>query len=399
MTALTPALLAALEDAAAWQLPLYEDLHAHPELSMQEERTRGVIRGQLERAGYAVQEIGGGVVGVLENGPGRTALFRADMDALPVTEESGVPYASAEAGRMHACGHDMHVTAGLGAARLLAEHRKDWQGTYVALFQPGEEVAAGARAMVEAGLADAIPRPDVCLGQHVLASPASGRVAIAPGPVMSTAASARVTVFGAGSHGSMPHLGVDPVVLASSIVLRLQTLVSRETAPGDFGVVTVGSVQAGSTANIIPDRATLLLNFRAYSEEVLEHLIAGAERIIRAECTASRSPRAPEIEVRDRFPLTENDEAVTEVVRAALIEQLGEENVEVMEPVTASEDFTVVPRALGVPSCYWGVGGFPEGGPTFPNHSPHFAPVPQPTLRTGTLAALTAVLGSLHEPA
>ena len=396
MPVLSPAMSAALEEADAWQRPLYEDLHAHPELSMQEERTRGVIRGKLEEFGYAVQEIGGGVVGVLENGPGRTALFRADFDGLPVQEASGVPYASLEKGRMHACGHDVHVTAALGAAQLLAAHREDWQGTYVALFQPGEEIAAGARSMLDAGLADAIPRPDVYLGQHVLASPATGRVAIAPGPVMSTAASARVRVFGAGSHGSMPHLGVDPVVLASAIVLRLQTLVAREIAPGDFGVVTVGSVQAGSSANIIPDDATLLLNFRAYSEDFLERLIGVAERIVRAECVVLDAPRAPEITLQDRFPLTENDEAVTATVRSALIEQLGAEDVEVMEPITASEDVTVIPRALGVPSCYWGLGGFPAEGPTYPNHSPQFVPVPQPTLRTGTLAALTAVLGSLR---
>src|SRR5690606_22690137 len=212
----TDAVVSRLDAATAWQEELYTHLHRHPELSMQETQTAAEITRRLESFGYRVRQVGGGVVGVLENGPGPTVLFRADIDALPVEEATDLPYRSEVPGVMHACGHDLPITAGLGAAAVLAETTDAWSGTYVALFQPGEETAQGAQAMVEDGLADAIPRPDVALGQHVLAAPAAGEVATAAGPVLSTAASVRVTVHGKGSHGSMPHLGVDPVVLAAS---------------------------------------------------------------------------------------------------------------------------------------------------------------------------------------
>lgn len=247
--------LSGLDGAQPWQEEVYKDLHAHPELSMQEERTASLVADRLTTWGYDVQRIGGDVVGVLANGDGPTVLFRADMDALPVQEVTGLDYASsvtttgddgAAVPVMHACGHDMHVAAALGAASLLADGTDHWSGTYVALFQPGEEIGSGARSMVDAGLVDAIPTPDVCLGQHVLGDPPAGRVGTHAGPMLSCAASVRVTLHGAGSHGSMPHLSVDPVVLAASVVLRLQTVVSRENAPGDFGVVTVGCVQAAA---------------------------------------------------------------------------------------------------------------------------------------------------------
>lgn len=404
VTALPDHLRTALDEAPSWQIPLYEDLHAHPELSMREERTRGILVDHLRTHGFAVQEIGGGVVGVLENGDGPVVLHRADFDGLPVEEASGLPYASTarvvdadgvEHPAMHACGHDTHMVTALGAAAVLSAHREDWSGTYIALFQPGEEIAAGARAMVEDGLVDKIPGPDVCLGQHVMPDPVAGHVALTAGPAMSSAVSMKVVVHGSGSHGSMPHLSVDPVVLAAAIVTRLQTLVAREIAPGDFGVVTVGSLHAGTSANVIPDRATMQLNFRAYDETVLEGLVAGAERIIRAECEAARSPKEPEIELFNRFPLTDNDEAVTARVREALIAQLGQERVKLMPPSTGSEDFSVVPDAFGAPYCYWIFGGFVEGRETFPNHSPFFAPDQQPTLATGTEAALTAILAFL----
>lgn len=403
-TALPDHLRTALDEAADWQIPLYEDLHAHPELSMREERTRGVLAEQLTKHGFAVQEIGGGVVGVLENGDGPVVLHRADFDGLPVEEASGLPYASThravdadgvEHPTMHACGHDTHMVTALGAAAVLAAHREDWSGTYIALFQPGEEIAAGARAMVEDGLVDKIPAPDVCLGQHVMPSPVSGHVALTEGPAMSSAVSMKVVAHGSGSHGSMPHLGVDPVVLGAAIVTQLQTLVAREIAPGDFGVVTVGSFHAGQSSNVIPDRATMQLNFRAYDEKVLEHLVDGAKRIIRAECEAARSPKEPEIELFNHYPLTDNDPDVTARVREALVAQLGEERVEHMPPSTGSEDFSVVPDAFGAPYCYWIFGGFAEGRETFPNHSPFFAPDQQPTLATGTEAALTAILAML----
>lgn len=404
MTALTDRMTAALKEYRAWQEPLLTDLHRHPELSMREERTRRIIAAQLAEFGYEVQQIGGGVVGVLSRGEGPTVLLRADMDGLPVQEASGLPYASVHSQQdadgtlqptMHACGHDFHMVAALGAARLLAEHRGDWSGTFIALFQPGEETAAGAAAMVADGLIDKIPAPDACLGQHVLTSPAAGKVAVAPGPVLSSSVSMRVRVHGAGSHGSMPHLGVDPVVLAAAIVTRIQTLVAREIAPGDFGVVTVGALHAGTSANIIPDQAELALNFRAYSEEILDHLVEGVQRMVRAECEAARSPKEPEFELFNRYPVADNDPQLAAQVREAFIAQFGPERVEHMDPVTASEDFSTIPDAFGVPYCYWGFGGYAQGREAAPNHSPLWAPDLQPSLSTGTEAAASAAFALL----
>ncbi len=396
--------LEGLADITPWQEELYIDLHRNPELSMQESETAAEIARRLESFGYAVQHIGGGVVGVLENGDGPTVLFRADIDALPVKEATGLDYASTKTATdaegntvpvMHACGHDAHIVAGLGAAALLADNRDEWAGTYIALFQPGEETASGAASMVADGLVDKVPKPDVALGQHVLVTPWSGQVGTIAGPMLSTGTCLKVTVFGKGSHGSMPHLGVDPVLLASSIVVRLQSIVAREIAPSDFGVVTVGSLQAGTKANIIPDRAVLLLNVRAYDSAIRDQIVAAIERIVRAECPATGSPQDPEIELFDSYPLTDNDPEVTAKVTAALVAVLGQDRVVTLKPITASEDFSIIPDAFGIPYCYWGFGGFAEGTPTLPNHNPGFAPVIQPTLCTGTEAAVAGVLAYL----
>lgn len=387
-----------------WQEELYLHLHRNPELSMQETETAAEISRRLTSFGYDVQQIGGGVVGVLENGDGPTVLFRADIDGLPVAEATGLPYASTRTAVdaqgntvpvMHACGHDLHIVAGLGAASLLAEHRDVWSGTYVALFQPGEETAAGARAMVADGLVDKIPRPDVALGQHVLAVPAAGEVGTTAGPMLSTGACIRVKVFGKGSHGSMPHLGVDPVVLSAAIVTRLQTIVAREIAPGNFGVVTVGSLQAGTKANIIPNDATMLLNIRAYDLAVREKLLAAIERIVRAECEAANCPQPPEIELYESYPLTDNDAEVNAKVTEAFVAHFGADRVKHLDPITASEDFSVIPDAFAIPYCYWGFGGFTADQQPVPNHNPGFGPAMQPTLTTGTEAAVTAVLAYL----
>lgn len=400
----TQQVLATLGAVVPWQEQLYAHLHQHPELSMQEVETAAEVTRRLESFGYDVQQVGGGVVGVLANGEGPVVLFRADMDALPVAEATGLPYASTrtavdtEGNRvpvMHACGHDLHVVAALGAASLLAEHRDAWSGTYVALFQPGEETAAGAQSMVDDGLVGRIPRPDVALGQHVLATPLAGQVATAAGPVLSTGACVRVKVYGRGSHGSMPHLGVDPVVLAAAIVTRLQTVVAREIAPGDFGVLTVGCLQAGNRANVIPDDATLLLNIRAYDLAVREQLLAAIDRIVQAECAAAGSPRPPDIELYESYPLTDNDPEVTATVTAAFRTHFGEHRVTHLDPVPASEDFSVLPDAFGVPYCYWGFGGFTADQDPVPNHNPGFAPAMQPALTTGTEAAVVAALAFL----
>ncbi len=396
--------LATIDETNAWQEELYVHLHQNGELSMQETETAAEITRRLDSYGYTTHQVGGGVVGVLENGAGPTVLFRADIDALPVKEATGLPYASTKtmtdrAGVvqpvMHACGHDLHITAGLGAAELLSKAREAWSGTYVALFQPAEETAEGARSMVADGLVDRIPKPDVALGQHVLTVPGAGKVGTVAGPMLSTGACIKVTVYGKGSHGSMPHLGVDPVVLASSIVMRLQTIVAREIAPSAFGVVTVGSLQAGTKANIIPDRAVMLLNIRAYNDAVRQTLIDAIDRIVKAECAAANSPREPEIELYESYPLTDNDADVTAKVTAAFVDHFGPDRVETLAPVTASEDFSVLPSAFGIPYTYWGFGGFTSDQQVFPNHNPGFGPAMQPTLRTGTEAAVAAVLAYL----
>lgn len=401
----TADLLQTLDGHQSWQEELYIHLHQNPELSFQETETAAEITRRLESFGFEeILQIGGGVVGILRNGEGPTVLYRADIDALPVKEDTGLEYASTKTqvdldGNtvpvMHACGHDMHIVAGLGAARVLADHRDAWSGTYVALFQPAEETGAGAKAMLDDGLVQKVPRPDVALSQHVLTAPAAGKVGTRVGAVLSTAASIRITVHGKGSHGSMPHLGVDPVLMAASIVTRLQGIVARELSPFEVGVVTVGSVQAGAKANVIPGEATLLVNVRAYEQEVKERILAAITRIVNAECEASGAPQPADIEVYESYPPTVNDADVTEKVTAAFRTYLGEERVEELAPVPASEDFSDVPTAFGTPYTYWGFGGFPEGAPTFPNHNPKFGPAMQPTLRTGTEAAITAVMAFL----
>jgi amidohydrolase len=405
--------LAGIEDVRPRQEAFYRDLHQHPELSHQERQTAAKVSEWLRRCGYQVHAgIGGtGVVGVLGNGEGPAVLLRADMDALPVREATGLPYASTvtatdadgnEVPVAHACGHDMHVTCLLGAAQLLASSTADWHGTVVALFQPAEETGDGARGMVDDHLARIIPAPEVALAQHILPAPA-GQVGTHSGPVLSAADSMRITVHGRGGHGSMPQATVDPVVLAAMIVVRLQTIVSRETPPGETAVLTVGSIQAGTKSNVISDRAVLELNIRTYSEQTRKTLLDAVRRIVTAECQASRSPADPDFELFDRFPLTDNDGAATERVAAAFSHFFGSQ-AGPMGQQTASEDFSDIPAALGVPYTYWGVGCIDVGtyrkaeaagrvAQDIPvNHSPNFAPVIQPTLDTGTQALVVAAL-------
>ena len=406
--------LADLQETSRWQEAVYKQLHEHPELSFQEIKTAALAASKLRELGCEVLEGIGrtGVVGILRNGAGQTVLARADMDALPVKENTGLPYASTLTASdldgqtvnvAHACGHDAHVTSLLGAAELLAQARESWGGTFIALFQPAEEVAGGAKAMVADGLLERIPKPDVAFSQHVLAYPA-GTIGTQVGPVLSAGDSIRITVHGKGAHGSMPHNSVDPVVMAALIVLRLQTIVSRETKPGEFAVLTVGSSVAGSKSNIISDHAVLLVNLRTYDMAVRQRMINSIERMTRAECEASGSPRPPDFEYYDQYPLTDNDQDVTEKITSAFRSHFGSEVVFNLGRVTASEDFSHLPNAFGTPYTYWGIGGAdPEKyeqalkagrvEQDIPvNHSEFFAPVIQPTLSIGTRALVVAAL-------
>ncbi len=412
------AVLDRLPGVRGWQEDFYRDLHAHPELSHQESATAAKVAERLRDLRCEVHEnVGGtGVVGLLRNGDGPVVLLRADMDALPVREATGVPYASTvvaltadgvEVPVMHACGHDVHVACLLGAVELLAGSTSSWAGTVVAVFQPAEEVADGARGMVEGGLAELVGRVDVALCQHVLPFPA-GQVATRSGPTLSSADSMRITVHGRGAHGSMPQAAVDPVVLAALIVVRLQTVISREVRPGEPAVLTIGSLQAGTKSNVIPDAATILLNVRTYGDGTRSAILAAIERMVTAECSASGSPRPPEFELFEHFPLTDNDAEVTARVAAAFTEYFGD--LAVPLPLqTASEDFSDIPAALQVPYTYWGIGGIDpdtyrraaaEGrvAQDIPvNHSAAFAPVLQPTLETGTAALVVATMAWLGQ--
>ncbi|HST03420.1 MAG TPA: amidohydrolase [Chloroflexia bacterium] len=412
--------LAGQDAIRQWQEDVYRQFHRHPELSNQEVHTAATAADTLLKAGYEVHDKVGttGVVGILRNGDGPTVLMRADMDALPMKEETGLPYASSDRQTdssdqvvpvAHSCGHDVHVASLMGAARLLAANRSAWHGTFIPLFQPAEEVGTGAEEMVKGGLVDLIPKPDIALAQHVLAYP-SGTVGTHAGPFLSTAASMRVTVHGRGSHGSMPQLSIDPVVLASMIVVRLQAIVAREVAPDDFAVLTVGRIAAGTKSNIIPDHAVIELNIRAYSDSMRTQLIDAIKRVVKGECAASGSPYDPEFELYDEYPLTSNNPEVTAKVAAAFKDYFGDRAFTVPRQ-SASEDFSRIPDALGVPYTFWALGGIDAAkwhkaeaagriGSDIPgNHSPKFAPVIEPTLQTGTAAIVVATMAWLASPA
>ena len=403
--------VADLEDLAA----LYRDLHAHPELAFAERRTAGIVTERLHGLGYRVTAaVGGtGVVGVLENGDGPTVMLRAAMDALPVLEQTGLPYAStrrvrdaagAEVPVMHACGHDMHVSCLLGTAAELAAQASSgaWQGRLLLVFQPAEEGGGGAQAMVDDGLYARFPAPDIVLGQHVMPLPA-GVLGLHGGAAMAAADAIRVVLHGEGGHGSRPETTVDPVLMAAATVLRLQGIVSREVAAGDTAVLTVGSLHAGTAANIIPDRAELQLSLRSFDEKVHAKVRDAIDRIVRAEAAASGARKDPEVITAETFPVLVNDPAestrLTDVFNQSVGLTLDP------GPVTGSEDVGVFATAAGVPCVYWFLGGsdpalfagvttieeargIVDGLPS--NHSPFFAPVVEPTLRAGITALTTA---------
>jgi amidohydrolase len=390
---------------------LYKDLHSHPELSMHEERTARIAADRLGATGYEVTTGVGktGVVGLLRNGDGPTIMLRADMDALPVKEATGLPYASSITATdsdgktvpvMHACGHDMHVTWLIGATTLFARTRDAWRGTIMAVFQPAEETAQGAQAMIDDGLFKRFPKPDVVLGQHVMVG-ASGVLSSRAGVVTSAGDSLQIRMFGRGAHGSMPQASIDPVVMAAATVLRLQTVVSREIAATEAAVVTVGSLQAGTKENVIPDEAIIKLNVRTFDEGVRKRVLAAIERIVNAEAEASGAPKKPEITPLDRYSLVKNDLGAFRRVGQAFRTYFPVSRVQETEPTSASEDFGSFGAEWGAPSVFWFVGGTDPGvymkaqkegktGEIPTNHNPRFAPVIHPTLETRVEALVVA---------
>lgn len=401
----------------SWLEETYKWFHQHPELSGAEEATASRIRKELEGfAGWEVTpNIGGyGITAVLRNGEGPTVLMRADFDGLPVAESTDVDYASKHSqlnasgervATMHACGHDQHTTSLLGAMRVLDDVKDQWSGTFIALFQPAEEASIGAHRMVSDGLNRIIPRPDVCLAQHIIAGPA-GQVYTAPGPVMTSSTTIEITLFGRGAHASMPHRSVDSVVLAASVVMKLQTIVSREVPPNKFAVITVASVEAGKANNVIPDSAKISLSCRFYDEDLRKKCVDAIKRIVRAEAMAAGADRDPEFKFVGMLGPTDNAQRVFDVVRPAFDSAFGEDSLD-MEPWTASEDFSVIPKSFGSPYMLWTVGITPRKQwkraeaadrldvdvPT--NHNPGFLP-DLSTLEVTTRAAAVGVLSCLQ---
>ena len=390
---------------------IYKDIHAHPELSMHETRTAKIAANHLKTNGFEVTTGVGqtGVVGILRNGIGPTVMLRADMDALPIKEATGLPYASKMTAKgpdgkivpvAHSCGHDMHVVCLIGASSLFAKSRGSWQGTLMAVFQPGEETAEGAQAMIDDGLFKRFPKPDVVLGQHVMSLP-SGHLDWRKGVVTSAADSLQIRMFGRGAHGSMPEASIDPVVMAASTVMRLQTIVSREVAPTDSAVVTIGALQAGTKENVIPDEAIIKLNVRTFNKDVRKHVLAAIERIVNAEAAAAGAPKPPEITPLDRYSSVTNDLDATEKVVEAFRQNFPVDSVEQTKPTMASEDFGCFGAEWHAPAVYWFFGGDDpkvyakakkqgtiSSLPT--NHNPRFAPVIHPTLETGVKALVVA---------
>ncbi len=397
---------------------LYEDLHANPELSFAEHRTAGIVADRLEVLGYEVTRGVGrtGVVGILDNGDGPTVLCRADMDALPVVERTDLPYASVargvdpngnEVGVAHACGHDMHVTWLLGAAHELMARRDEWSGRLQLVFQPAEELGAGAQAMVEDNFIERFGTPDVTLGQHTAPAPA-GWLLQRSGPAMAAADMLIVTLHGRGGHGSSPHLTIDPAVLAASVITRLQTIVSREVDPTETAVVTVGSVQVGNKANVIADDAVLGLSVRTYSEFIRQQVLDAIRRVIEGECATAGCTEPPEIDHQEALPLLSNDPDAIRRVEDAFRAHFGDDAVVESPMVTGSEDFGHFATAAGAPCAFWFVGvndpervakALAEGryAEDIPyNHSPRFAPDPDVSLHIGIEAMTEAALAWLR---
>src|SRR5499433_779679 len=371
---------------------LYLDLHQHPELSSHETRTASVMAEKLRGLGYEVTEnVGGtGVVAIMKNGAGPTVMLRTELDALPVTEETGLPYASKikakddsgrDVGVMHACGHDVHMASLYGTAAIMAKTKDTWHGTLVLVGQPAEEIITGASKMIVDGLFTKFPRPDIGVAMHDENGIAVGQVGITPGYAKAAANSLRITVYGKGGHGARPESTVDPVLIAANIAVRLQSIIAREIHPGDAAVITVGYIQAGTKNNIIPNEAQMGLTVRSYKTEVRKHLLAAIERVAKGEAEAAGAERMPLVEKYESTSAVYNDPVLTQHLQSVLQSALGKSNVQVEDQIMTSEDFSVFVEQ-GIPSFYFMLGAansqkYAEAkasGKELPsNHSPLFA--------------------------
>jgi amidohydrolase len=397
----------------------YTDLHTHPELSMQEKETAAKVADWLKRAGYEVTTgVGGyGVVGILRNGKGPTIMLRGDMDALPLEEKTGLPYASKvkmvdQGGRevpvAHACGHDVHTSCLMGTASLLMQAREVWSGTVLIVAQPAEETLQGAAAMLKDGLFTRFPKPDIAIAQHTFPLPV-GTLGYHPGYVLSSADNLKVRIFGQGAHGSMPQKSIDPVVMAAATVMRLQSIVAREVTPGEIAIITVGAIQGGTQYNVIPDEAVLEMTVRTFQPEVRKQVLAAIERIVKAEAVASNAPHEPEITNNQSTAALYNDPEPTEQIVKALKAYFGNDKVVEEPAATASEDFSLyghMGNDTGVPLVYYYLGitgpeiikkyGGIEKVPV--QHSPYYAPDRKPSLEMGMQALTIAALSQLDKP-
>ena len=423
-----------VEKAAEGELPsllaIYKDIHTHPELSWHEERTSGLIAKELRTTGCEVTENFGeydnpnlkcyGVVGIMKNGQGPTVLVRTDMDALPVHEETGLPYASTvvtknDEGRDvpvgHMCGHDAHMAAFIGTARTLQRLKDQWQGTIMFVAQPAEETVTGARALLKAGLYNRFGKPDFALGFHDKADLQTGHIGVTEGYTYANVDSVNITVRGEGGHGAYPHKTKDPIVLSAEIVNALQTIASRENNPLDPIVVTVGSIHGGTKHNIIPDDVKMQLTVRTYKSDVRGRVLAGIDRIAKGCATAAGIPpdRAPIVEVlKDQFtPATYNNPELTKRLVAVWKKALGPENVDMVDPTMGGEDFSEYSLAdHSIPAVDFHIGAvdpakiaqYKKEGKELPSlHSSKFAPVPEPTIRVGIVGMTSAVLELLKK--
>lgn len=394
---------------------LYLDLHQHPELSSHETRTAALLARRLRQLGYEVTEnVGGtGVVGIMKNGSGPTVMLRTELDALPVEELTGLPYPSKirtkdDSGRdvpvMHACGHDLHMSSWWGTAAIMARTKDTWHGTLMLIAQPAEETISGAKRMVEDGLFTRFPKPDVGIALHDTNDMPVGQVGITPEYTWANADSLRITVYGKGGHGALPETTVDPIVIAASIVVRIQSIVSREIRTGEAAVITVGYFQAGTKNNIIPDQAQMELTVRSYKPEIRKHLLTAIERIANGEAEAGGAEKMPLIENYESASAVYNDPILSRYFAATLETALGKSNVVVQPPAIVSEDYSVFVEQ-GVPSFFFRLGvADPEklrqakaAGKELPsNHSPLFAPVAEPALRTGITAEVVVLRDLLN---